>query len=185
MKLNFLWRLTKISIYKMARYTVNEESMRQLEELTYLSGQTLTFHNSENNSHGYIPKFSGQTELINSNIYCTDTLMWINHINGITTSLFIGADDNSKIELKNHGEVFIIPYSGATTGGADGRISLGNKTDRSQFVNFVAGSVTTAPSSTTAGTVTNRYGGATTFLGAPTGWLVVLINGTLRKIPYY
>jgi hypothetical protein len=44
---------------------------------------------------------------------------------------------------------------------------------------------TTAPSTTSAGTVTNRYGGATNFLGDPTGWLTINVDGTDRKIPFY
>lgn len=43
-----------------------------------------------------------------------------------------------------------------------------------------------APSTTTAGTITNRYGGGTNFLGDPVTWFsVVGDNGTTYKIPAY
>lgn len=44
---------------------------------------------------------------------------------------------------------------------------------------------TTAPTTAAAGTVTNRYGGATNFLGDPVGWLTINVDGTDRKIPFY
>lgn len=43
----------------------------------------------------------------------------------------------------------------------------------------------TAPTTTAAGTVTNRYGGATNFLGDPNSWASVVIGGTTYKIPLY
>jgi hypothetical protein len=43
----------------------------------------------------------------------------------------------------------------------------------------------TAPATTAAGTVTNRYGGATNFLGDPISWISVNLSGTTYKIPLY
>lgn len=48
-----------------------------------------------------------------------------------------------------------------------------------------AGLLTTDPATTAAGTVTNRYGGATNFLGDPVQWLLVTVGGTPYKIPLY
>lgn len=42
-----------------------------------------------------------------------------------------------------------------------------------------------APSTIAAGAVTNRYGGATNFLGDPVTWLKIEINGIIYKIPVY
>ena len=42
-----------------------------------------------------------------------------------------------------------------------------------------------APSTTAAGLVTNRYGGATNFLGDPNSWASVVISGVTYKIPLY
>jgi hypothetical protein len=50
---------------------------------------------------------------------------------------------------------------------------------------LVGNSGASAPSTTAAGSVTNRYGGATNFLGDPAGWASVVISGTTYKIPLY
>lgn len=50
---------------------------------------------------------------------------------------------------------------------------------------LVGNSGATAPSTTAAGTVTNRYGGATNFLGDPVSWASVVISGVTYKIPLY
>lgn len=42
-----------------------------------------------------------------------------------------------------------------------------------------------APSTTAAGTVTNRYGGPDNFLGDPVAWAFVVINGNEYRVPLY
>jgi len=42
-----------------------------------------------------------------------------------------------------------------------------------------------APATTGAGTITNHYGGDTNFLGDPTKWIAVTIDGVACKIPAY
>lgn len=42
-----------------------------------------------------------------------------------------------------------------------------------------------APTTTAGGTITNRYGGDTNFLGDPNSWASVVIGGTTYKIPLY
>lgn len=50
---------------------------------------------------------------------------------------------------------------------------------------WVGPSGATAPTTAAAGAVTNRYGGATNFLGDPNSWASVVIAGTTFKIPLY
>lgn len=52
--------------------------------------------------------------------------------------------------------------------------------------NFLIGnSGAAAPATVAAGAVTNRYGGATNFLGDPVSWVGVTLSGVAFKIPLY
>jgi hypothetical protein len=64
----------------------------------------------------------------------------------------------------------------------------GNTTLYVPYVNIVGMSIsdiTTAPTTASAGSVTNRYGGATNFLGNPVKWIPVNIGGVIYKLPLY
>jgi hypothetical protein len=50
---------------------------------------------------------------------------------------------------------------------------------------FAGNSGAAAPSTTAGGTITNRYGGNTNFLGDPNSWTSVVIGGVTYKIPLY
>ncbi len=54
-----------------------------------------------------------------------------------------------------------------------------------EAINYDAALLTTAPATVAAGTVTNRYGGATNFLGDPAAWELVSFGGTSYKRPLY
>lgn len=58
-------------------------------------------------------------------------------------------------------------------------------TGTTRQVVLMGNSGATAPTTTAAGTVTNRYGGATNFLGDPISWIEVNLSGTTYRIPLY
>jgi hypothetical protein len=67
----------------------------------------------------------------------------------------------------------------------DGTNLFFTRTGTTRETVWVGPSGATAPATAAAGTVTNRYGGATNFLGDPNSWGSVVIAGTTYKIPLY
>jgi hypothetical protein len=110
----------------------------------------------------YIGFNAGQNETTDNKLYIANTN---------TSTPLIGGDFSAKTLAFN-------ADSGATF---TGFVDVPGTTGKT----FTWETFAAAPATAAAGAVTNRYGGATNFLGDPAIWALVRVNGVNYKIPCY